>query len=119
MIPLTELPRASSGMQKAPSCDGDEGRSTAGAYRQFPTDLHIPPVPWRSDLLTTSTLMQGAAAQEACLERWQGDFFGEQKTNQGKLPQAWIPPSTDKLLYAASCETRQWGQCQDPMNRAM
>lgn len=34
-------------MQKAPSRDN-------GALRPFPTDLHIPPMAWRSDLLTTS-----------------------------------------------------------------
>lgn len=38
-------------MQKAPSRAGTEGN---GACRPFPTDLHIPPMPWRSDLLTTS-----------------------------------------------------------------
>ena len=90
-----------------------------GAYRLFPTDLHVPPIPWRSDLLTTSTSTQAAAAQEERLERRPGDSPSERKTNQGNLPQAWMPPITDKVFHAASCATPLRGQCQDPMNRAV
>lgn len=119
MIPLIELPPASSGMQKAPSCDGAEGSGMAWSLQAFPTDLHVPPIPWRSDLLTISTSTQAAAAQEERLERRPGESPSERKTNQGNLPQAWIPPITDKVFHAASCATPLRGQCQDPMNRAV
>lgn len=92
-----------------------------GAYRLFPTDLHIPPMPWRSDLLTTPSSMQGAAAKDGCLEREPGDFLSEWKTNRKNLPQAWIldTPSTDGLFYAAFCAIPPWSQCQDSVNKAM
>lgn len=63
--------------------------------------------------------MQGDAAQEERLERQPGDFPSEESTNQGNLPQAWIPLFTDKLFCAAFCANPLWGQCQDPVNRAV
>lgn len=84
-----------------------------GAYRLFPTDWSISPMPWRSDLLTTSTSTQGVAAREECLERQPGDIPSEQKRNQGNLPQAWILLFPEKLFHAASCATPLWSQCQD------
>lgn len=42
MIPLIELPHASSGMQKAPSCDGAEGSGTAWSLQAVShTSVHF------------------------------------------------------------------------------
>lgn len=105
MIPLTELPWPPQGRRKPHPVVVLRAGAWRGAYRLFPTDLHIPPVPRRIYLLTTSTSTKGAAAQEERLERWPGHFSSEWKTSQGNPPEAWIPPSTGKLFHAASCAT--------------
>lgn len=65
-----------------------------GAHRLFPTDLHIPPVPRSSDLLTIPSSAQGALLRRTAWKGSQETSSANEKQTKETCHQPGDPPPT-------------------------